>query len=341
MSIRDELREFAESHLNVAFDETKLRADCSPKLCDKLFYTPDIINAQPEIDGNLIKGLLWDYKVSLNLIDAGEGTSRKKVKNFTIRSLSEKDKKGKFYQFMKLAGETLNDKGFASVSKKDFNNGDLKLGNGGSWCRDELTLAKIFKLERKQEGVGNEITSVVLKGWNREIPFSQRIKKTIWDKISKQNCVMLGTKESESVNMKVEVDHKDGRKNDTDYNDVQNQREEWFQPLCKAANDFKRQKCKECKDNNMRWSACVLEGFDDFPFYIGDEKFEDAGLRCEGCYLYDPVMYRKAFRRFVKDPDLFKDACRKIQNKVKNEGSNYDCYRDSLEKFIENGSIPF
>lgn len=333
MGLRDELRAFAENHLDEMLDEEKLRKICPQKLCDKIFYTPDIKGAQQEIDGNRIEGLLWDYKVTPEWVDAGEGTSRKKVKSFAISKLTKKDL---FYSFMKKANSSLTDDGEASVSELDK---ELKLGNGGSWCRNSSRLAQIFKLERKKEC--GKITSVELKGWNREIPFSQRVRKDIWDKISKQNCVMLGTKWSKSENMKVEVDHKDGRKNDKDYNDIQNQREEWFQPLCKAANDFKRQKCKECKDNNKRWSACALEGFDDFPFYIGDENFEENGLRCEGCYLYDPVMYRKAFRRFVKDPGLFKDACRKIQNKVKQEGSNYDCYRAYLEKFIEKGIIPF
>ena len=293
MSLRDELREFAKKHLDEEIDEEKLRKICPQKLCDKIFYTPDIKNAQEEIDGNLIQALLWDYKVTSKWVDAGEGTSRKKVGSFTIRRLTRNDKKKMFYQFMKKANSSLTDDGEASVSELDK---ELKLGNGGSWCRDESKLAGIFNLERKQEGVGNKITSVVLKGWNRNIPFSQRIKKTIWDKISKQNCVMLGTKESESVNMKIEVDHKDGRKNDTDYNDIQNQREEWFQPLCKAANDFKRQKCKECKEQNKRWSAANIKGFEDFPFYEGDENYKGT---CVGCYLYDPVAYRKAFKAFV------------------------------------------
>lgn len=341
MCLRDELRAFAENHLDEMLDEEKLKKICPQKLCDKIFYTPDIKNAQEEIDGNLIQGLLWDYKVTPKWVDAGEGTSRQKVKSFTISKLTEEDEKDKFYKFMKLADSNLTDEGCASVSQSEFGKGDLKLGNGGSWCRNSSKLAGIFNLERKQEGVGNKITSVVLKGWNRDIPFSQRIKKSIWNKVSKQKCVMLGTKGSKSENMEIEVDHKDGRKNDTDYNDIQNQREEWFQPLCKAANDFKRQKCKECKANNKRWSASALEGFEDFPFYIGNEKFEDAGLRCEGCYLYDPVMYRKAFRRFVKDPDRFNKACCQIREKVLQEGADYDRYRNYLEKFIEKGTIPF
>ena len=294
MCLRDELRAFAENHLDEMLDEEKLRKICPQKLCDKIFYTPDIKNAQEEIDGNLIQGLLWDYKVTPKWVDAGEGTSRKKVGSFTIRRLTRNDKKKMFYQFMKKANSSITNDGEASVSELDK---ELKLGNGGSWCRNSSRLAQIFKLERKKEC--GKITSVELKGWNREIPFSQRVRKDIWDKISKQNCVMLGTKWSKSENMKVEVDHKDGRKNDTDYNDIQNQREEWFQPLCKAANDFKRQKCKECKESkeqNKRWSAANIMGYEDFPFYEGDENYKGT---CVGCYLYDPVAYRNAFRTFI------------------------------------------
>ncbi|CRF46711.1 hypothetical protein [Helicobacter heilmannii] len=64
-----------------------------------------------------------------------------------------------------------------------------------------------------------------------------------------------------------------------------------FQPLCKAANDMKRQACKQCKEMGKRWDATQPLG-NPHPFYAGDENYDEV-LGCVGCYLYDPETYRK------------------------------------------------
>lgn len=186
------------------------------------------------------------------------------------------------------------------VSTKEFvgKYSDLALGNGFDFGRKNSQLAKQFIIETKKEGRGRKIIAIKLNGYNTEGGFSQNIRPDIKDAISKQACVMLGTVGSTSENMKIEVDHKDGRKNDERVSNMASQKIEDFQPLCKAANDFKRQKCKECAATNKRWSAANLKGFEDFPFYKGGEQYEGT---CEGCYLYDPVEYRKAFRKWIKD----------------------------------------
>lgn len=285
MTKRETLKKIAEENLG-----QKLSIDWFEE--NKYFeflFTPDIANATPELDGNLIKGLLWDYKVTLTKENAGDGTYRKKVKSVIISKLNNKSA---FYKFLEIAEP--NDEGKAIVASENFEQIDgLSLGNGGSWCRNASTLAAVFKLKRHHEGKGNKITSIELCGWNRDIQFSQRIKKEIVDNLRDKQCVMLGCDSLSETENKVEIDHKDGRKNDTSFNDIAAQKEEWFQPLCKAANDFKRQKCKECKNSGKRWSASNLEGFEDFPFYKGGEDYIDT---CEGCYLYDPVAYRKAFK---------------------------------------------
>ena len=53
-------------------------------------------------------------------------------------------------------------------------------------------------------------------------------------------------------NTKIEIDHKNGRKNDYRVADLKSQNINDFQPLCKAANDIKRQICKNCKETNKR-----------------------------------------------------------------------------------------
>lgn len=281
---RETLLYIANKHLNETLD-----VDWFKKNYPEFLYIPNVANATRELDGALIEGLLWDYKVTFITENAGDGTYRKKIKSLRIDSLTSDDK---FYKFLKLAKP--NDNGVAVVAQAEFEKAGLKLGNGGSWCRDSSKLAKIFIIEREKAGNGNAITAVKLKGWNREIQFSQRIKKTIVDSLRNKPCVMLGS-DGGSENC-IEIDHKDGRKDDASYNDVQAQKEEWFQPLCKAANDFKRQKCKECKERGKRWSAANIAGFEDFPYYSGDENYYGT---CEGCYLFDPVEYRKEFKKWA------------------------------------------
>lgn len=166
----------------------------------------------------------------------------------------------------------------------------LKLGNGASWCRASSNLAKEYKVEfDKSITKGNSIDAIRLNGFNNEQSFSQNIRSDIKAYYKDKNCVMLGIN-GNSENTKIEIDHKDGRKNDWRVSDVATQRLEDFQPLCKAANDAKRQICKRCKETNIRWNAKNIKG-NPYPFYEGDENYTDT-LGCKGCYQYDPVEYR-------------------------------------------------
>ncbi len=166
----------------------------------------------------------------------------------------------------------------------------MKLGNGGSWCRASSTLAKKYNIEfDKTQSSGNSIDRIRLVGFNTEFKFNQNIRKDIKDFYKNKKCVMLGVN-GKSENTKIEIDHKDGRKQDLRVSDINLQKLEDFQPLCKAANDAKRQICKTCKETNLRWSAKNILG-NPYDFYEGDEKYNDE-LGCVGCYQYDPVAYR-------------------------------------------------
>lgn len=168
---------------------------------------------------------------------------------------------------------------------------DLKLGNGGSWCRASSSLAKDYIIEfDKSKTSGNAIDAIRLNGFNQEKHFKQHIRKDIKDFYKTKNCVMLGIN-GKSENTKIEIDHKDGRKNDHRVSDTKTQKLEDFQPLSKAANDAKRQICKACKESNKRWNAKNILG-NPYAFYQGDENYSDE-LGCVGCYQYDPVEYRK------------------------------------------------
>jgi hypothetical protein len=167
----------------------------------------------------------------------------------------------------------------------------LQLGNGGSWCRANSSLAKEYIVEfDKKLTSGNAIDRIRLSGFNNKKTFNQNIRKDIKDFYKTQNCVMLGVNGG-SENTKVEIDHKDGRKDNHELSNLAEQKLTDFQPLSKAANDVKRQICKRCKETNKRWSAKNIKG-NPYDFYDGDENYSRE-LGCKGCYQFDPVEYRK------------------------------------------------
>ena len=156
----------------------------------------------------------------------------------------------------------------------------LKLGNGGSWCRKESSLAKSFNVEfKKNKGT---IQAIRLNGFNNNT-YSQHIRADIKREIKKMRCVVLGTSNPE-------VDHKNGRKNDDRVMMNQNQMLSDFQPLSKAANDAKRQYCKECIRDGKRYDAKQL-GYP-ISFYKGTHEY-DQFVGCEGCFWHDPIEFRK------------------------------------------------
>lgn len=176
---------------------------------------------------------------------------------------------------------------------------ELQLGNGGSWCRANSSLAKEYAVEfDKNITNGNSIDGIRLSGFSNRKIFNQNIRKDIKDFYKTQKCVMLGVN-GNSENTKIEIDHKDGRKNNHRISSLSEQKLTDFQPLSKAANDIKRQICKRCKETNKRWSAKNIKG-NPYDFYVGDENyFEELG--CKGCYQYDPVEYRKVIVKKISE----------------------------------------
>ena len=176
----------------------------------------------------------------------------------------------------------------------------LQLGNGGSWCRANSSLAKKYNVEfDKSITSGNSIDAIRLNGFKTDTTFSQNIRSDIKDFYKNKNCVMLGI-QGNSENTKIEIDHKDGRKNSMRVSDMLTQNLEDFQPLCKAANDAKREICKKCKATDKRWDAKNIKG-NPYSFYEGDENYTTK-LGCIGCYQYDPVEYRKSsVKRIAKE----------------------------------------
>ncbi len=194
--------------------------------------------------------------------------------------------------FMELAKP--NEQGISRwVSTSEFigKYSQLELLNGLSWGRASSSLARKYKIEvDKSITPGVKIDRIRLNGFNTEKQFNQNIRKDIKDFYKDQNCVMLGIN-GQSINTKIEIDHKDGRKNDERVSNTKTQELSDFQPLSKAANDAKRQICKQCSKTNIRWDAKNIKG-NPYSFYQGDKVYTDE-LGCIGCYQYDPVEYRK------------------------------------------------
>ena len=160
----------------------------------------------------------------------------------------------------------------------------LKFGNGASWARKELPLAKKYIVEfDKSITKGNRIDRIRLNGFN-DNNYSQHIRADIKKAIKAQRCVVLGTSNPE-------VDHKNGMKNEDRVMCNGNQQLEDFQPLSKAANDAKRQFCKECRRTGVRYDAKQL-GYP-ISYYAGDALHHNEETACIGCFWYDPIEFRK------------------------------------------------
>ena len=164
----------------------------------------------------------------------------------------------------------------------------LAFGNGASWARKESTLAKKYVIEfDKNITSGKGIDAIRLNGFNN-IDSSQYIDPKIKKIIKNQRCVILGTSNPE-------VDHKNGMKNEARVMKNENQKLSDFQPLSKAANDAKRQFCKECKRTQMRYDAKLL-GYP-MSFYAGGSTHNFEEDACVGCYWYDPLEFKKHLKK--------------------------------------------
>ena len=173
---------------------------------------------------------------------------------------------------------------WVSVSEFVGEYASLTFGNGASWARKESTLAKKFIIEfDKSITPGNGIDRIRLNGLN-DGDYSQHIRADIKRIIRAQRCVVLGTSHPE-------IDHKNGMKNEDRVMKNEDQRLEDFQPLSKAANDAKRQYCKECRQTGIRYDAKKL-GYP-MSYYKGSAEHHFEEDACIGCYWYDPIEFKK------------------------------------------------
>lgn len=201
---------------------------------------------------------------------------------------SSKFKEGKKpYLFLKLAKPDEN--GVSRwVSKEEFigEYSSLMFKNGADWCRKESTIAQHYNIEFDRSITsGRGIDRIRLAGYKKEEDRigSQTIRSDIKEYYKSKRCVILYTSNPE-------VDHKNGWKNGKAMN-TKTQKYEDFQPLSKAANDAKRQFCKECRKTHIRFDAKNL-GYP-ISYYKGNEYHNGEENGCIGCFWYDPIEFRK------------------------------------------------
>ena len=159
----------------------------------------------------------------------------------------------------------------------------LQLLNGAGWSRDDGPFGQKYIIERdKSITKGNKTDRIRTVGFSHKNS-SSYISADIKRNIKKLTCPVLGTTNPES-------DHKNGLKNESRVMENIDQRIDDFQPLSKAANDAKRQFCKECQSSGIRFDAKRL-GYP-MSYYYGDEHLSDSEDACKGCFWYDVLEFR-------------------------------------------------
>lgn len=196
------------------------------------------------------------------------------------------EKKSKIELFIELAN--INENGESRwVNTNEFVNeySSLRFTNGADWARTDGTFGKKYIIEfDKTISNGNRIDRLRTIGLNND-DTTNAIRTDIKNEIKKSKCVVLGTS-------KVEVDHKNGLKNNTRVMNTKTQLLTDFQPLSKAANDAKRQHCKECERNKKRFDAKKI-GYKK-SFIIGDDTLDLNDINaCVGCYWFDVLEFKK------------------------------------------------
>jgi hypothetical protein len=202
----------------------------------------------------------------------------------------------------------------------------LKLGNGGGWCRMDLSgLAKKYKfVTRKGDGSleyswndisehekmtieddvkelehtgGNMITHMKIYGTqNDKCMFSRSIRKNIREHFKDCVCVVCG-------NSKIEIDHKNGLYNDPRVWKCSTQTIEDFQPLCRHCNGQKRQSIVYSKQTGLRYPATKIPALSVFgvDYVMGDETFDENDINAmRGTYWYDPVYFMEKLKEMGK-----------------------------------------
>ena len=186
--------------------------------------------------------------------------------------------------FVELAAP--NSQGFSRrVSVAEFTGEYDKLvfTNGCDLIRKDGSLARHYNIRRHPEGKG-KVTHIELQGF-KKVAIQKPIPQSIRIQITSTRCAVLATSSTQ-------CDHKDGRLDDPRLSDASKVTLEDFQPLSQAANNAKRQHCRECRETGIRFDAQRL-GYS-VGQVLGDGKYNGT---CVGCYWHDPPFFNSEVSR--------------------------------------------
>lgn len=187
----------------------------------------------------------------------------------------------------------VNSQGFSksvSITELETIHHSFHTTNGGDWCRSKQSyLGKKYIIKRSH--YKGSISEVKCDGLQKENFAKQNIRPDIQKAITKERCAIL------DISTNIECDHKDGKKDDSRLNSLEEQQLQDFQPLCKTANMAKKSHCKKCKEEGKRYDAKRL-GYS-VSFLYGDENTKT----CLGCYWYDPKVFNKEISKDFKKLD--------------------------------------
>ena len=160
-------------------------------------------------------------------------------------------------------------------------------GNGSSLFQSDRGLGRKYHIsdEGKEYGERNKLQFIRFLGWAtgqqqaRSAQVPAGVRQVLL--VDRKWCSVCGS------GSKLEVDHKDGRKdtsNDLDDRDVRE-----FQLLCPHCNKVKRGKCKACQKTGQRYDG-RRHGFAR-GWVVGKKAYEPATVGCRGCYWHDPINF--------------------------------------------------
>lgn len=229
---------------------------------------------------------------------------------------TKKDKFKKLGNFNPKTGKTR----LVNVSEFIDEYKDLKLGNGGSWCRasamkwckfvkvkangkfslnwepiyEEALFIKhelvMYQLMTKVRFTSkcNTITLLQIFGLSDDTSSSRPISDHIRKIITKQSCVVCGS------NSEIIPDHKNDLYNDLRVLSKKTQKLSDFQPLCNHCNLQKRQVAKVTRETGKRYGATNIAQLLSFgvDFITCDETFDVKDpYAMVGTYWYNPVEF--------------------------------------------------
>lgn len=158
-----------------------------------------------------------------------------------------------------------------------------RVGSNSSWLGKKYKIAKTYN--------GKKVASVQLVG-KIDHQRKQTIRQFIRKHFAGGRCVFCGSKSE------IEIDHKDGTKEDDRVMGVEGQEVSDFQPTCKKCNDLKRNICNTCVDTETRPDPRdYIPALRSLPvgWTSGNENLDwsrDDGLSpCAGCYFFDPIAF--------------------------------------------------